>query len=546
MLSYNRLVKGYLYDKINTKTEKRGIIMRKVLALFLAVMMIFSLAACGKTDDGNDSGANTKDNTQTSEGSEGTPTAGKDTGEITHLVMSFMTWTGAPVDTEKIQDAINAITKERYGIEVELQISDSSAYKQNMTLALSGGEQIDIMSTILCNYNSMVQQGYLLDLEENDLIKTYGSGIIDAVGAEYVDACRINGKLYGLPNNRDMAQGRGCAAVATEYLEGIGYAASGSEEIIKISPEELNDIYAKLHEKYPDLEVYRPVVLSMSQFSDVDLLGGNAFGVLLNYGKELKVENLFTSDFYRDYCARVYDYNKKGYIGKDSATDSTAVTELVKAGTLMSYTTGGKPGIKQQETNMCGRPMTIFQTKDDYVSSAAVASFPWAITINTVKAEASMQLLNAFYSDADLANLLNWGIEGEHYKVLDTGLITFADGVDATNSGWNHSVGWEMPNQFITQVWDGNDPDLWTNIKNFNANAQKSAASGFTFDTTNVATEVSSVQNVYDEFQKSMEYGFLDPASGIDEMNAKMEKAGLAKIIAEKQTQLDAWVAANK
>ncbi len=520
--------------------------MRKGLALLLALLMVFSLSACGK--GGNDSGnAKTGNGTGTSaENQEDTDSGEKASGEITHLVMSFMTWTGAPNDTDKIQEAINEITRERYGIEVELQISDSSSYKQNMTLALSGGEQIDIISTILSNYNSMVQQGYLLDLEENDLIKNYGPGIAETVGAEYVDACRVNGKLYGVPNNRDMAQGRGCAAIATKYLEGIGYTVDNSKEIIQITQAELDDIYARLHEKYPDTEVYRPTTLSMSQFSNVDLLGGNAFGVLLDYGKELKVENLFTSDFYKEYCSRIYDYNQKGYISKDSVTDTTAVTELVKAGTLIGYTTAGKPGIKQQETNMCGQPMTIFQTLDDYISSSAVASFPWAISINTINAEASMRLLNAFYTDADLANLLSWGIEGVHYKVQDNGLITFADGVDATNSGWNHSVGWEMPNQFITYVWEGNDPALWTNIDNFNKNAKKSAASGFTFDATNVATELTSVQNVYDEFQKSIEYGFVEPTAGIEEMNAKMQKAGLERMIAEKQTQLDAWAAANK
>lgn len=520
--------------------------MKKVLALFLAVMMIFSLAACGKADD---NGTTNSKSDQTSDGDQSNTSEAtsdtNDSGEITHLVMSFMTWTGAPADTQKVQDAINAITKERYGVEVEFQISDASSYKQNMTLALSGGEQIDILSTIMTGYNSMVQQGYFIDLEENDLLQNYGSGIIEAVGQEYIDACRVNGTLYGVPNNRDMAQGRGCAAIATEYLEGIGYSVDNSQEIVKITVDELNDIYAQLHEKYPNLEVYRPTTLSMSQFSNVDLLGGSAFGVLLNYGKELKVENLFTSDYYKEYCARMYDYNQKGYISKDAATDTTSVTELVKAGTLMSYTTGGKPGIKQQETNMCGRPMTIFQTMDDYISSSAVASFPWAISINTVNAEATMKLLNAFYTDADLADLLAWGVEGTHYKIQDSGLVTYADGVDATNSGWNHSVGWELPNQFITHVWEGNDPALWTNIKDFNTNAQKSAASGFTFDTTNVATEVTSVQNVYDEYQKSIEYGFVDPATGIDEMNSKMEKAGLDKIIDEKQTQLDAWAAAK-
>jgi putative aldouronate transport system substrate-binding protein len=57
---------------------------------------------------------------------------------------------------------------------------------------------------------------------------------------------------------------------------------------------------------------------------------------------------------------------------------------------------------------------------------------------------------------------------------------------------------------------------------------------------------MTSAQNVYDEYQKSVEYGFVDPATGIDEMNAKMQKAGLDKIITEKQTQLDAWAAANQ
>lgn len=525
--------------------------MRKIVALLLALIMVFSLTACGKTDTSKDS-ETTSGNTQTSDADQGTDSKdtadsadSADSGEITKLVMSFMTFVGAPADTQAVQDAMNAILREKYGIEVELQISDYSSYKQNMTLALSGGEQIDVFSTITTGYNSMAQQGYLVDLEENDLLNTYGAGIIDAVGQEYIDACRINGKLYGLPNNRDMAAGRGCAAIATEYLDGIGFVTDDSQEIMKITLEELNSIYEQLHAKYPDLEVYRPTTGSMGQFSNVDLLGGNAFGVLLNYGKELKVENLFTSDFYKEYCARMYDYNQKGYISKDAATDTTAVTELVKAGTLMGYTTGGKPGIKQQETNLCGRPMTIFQTLDDYVSSASVASFPWSISINTVSVEASMKLLNAFYTDADLANLLSWGIEGTHYKVLDSGLISYADGVDATNSGWSHNVTWEMPNQFITHVWEGNDPKLWDNLKTFNTNAQKSSASGFTFDTTNVATEMTSVQNVYDEYQKSIEYGYVDPATGIEEMNNKMMKAGLDKIIAEKQTQLDAWAAAN-
>ncbi|TAH67355.1 MAG: extracellular solute-binding protein [Anaerolineaceae bacterium] len=518
--------------------------MKKVLALLLTLVLVMSLAACGKSDNKGTQGTNkTQDTGSNTNTNKDTDTGKDNTGEVTKLVMSFMTWIGAPSDTQKIQDAINAITIDRYGIEVELLISDASSYKQNLTLALSGGEQMDVFSTILANYPILAQQGYLYDLEENSLITQYGQEIIDAVGQEYIDACRVDGVLYGLPNNRDMATGRGCAAIATEYLEGIGYPLDDTVEIQKITLDELNSIYEQLHAKYPDLEVYRPVAMSMSQFSNVDILGGNAFGVLLNYGRDLKVENLFTSDYYKEYVARMYSYNQKGYISKDATTDTTAVTELVKAGTLMGYTTGGKPGIKQQEASLCGRPMTIFQTMEDYVSSAAVAAFPWSISYNTEHPEKAMTLLKAFYTDSDIANILSWGIEGQHYKVKDDGQITFADGVDASTSGWNHSVTWELPNQFITHVWEGNFPTLWEDLRAFNTEAQKSKANGFTFDPTNVATEITSVQNVYDEYQKSLEYGFIDPDTGIQEMNSKMMDAGLDKIIEEKQIQLDAWAA---
>jgi putative aldouronate transport system substrate-binding protein len=510
--------------------------MKRIVALLLAGLLIASFAACGSESNSS--------NSAPSEGSDSgssiSETAQEETGEKQKLVMAFATWVGALPDTQAVQDQMNEVLAEK-GLEVELQISDSGSYKQNMTLALSSGEPIDVFNTWNCEYPNLVQQGYLVDMEENDNLNTNGEGIVEAIGQEYVDACRISGKLYGLPNNRDFAMGRGCVAIGTEYLEGIGYEVDEEQEIIPTTIEEINEIYAQLHETYPDLEVYRPVTGSMLQFSNIDNLGGSVFGVLENYGAELKVVNLFETDYYKTYCERMYDYNQKGYISADAATDTTSVGELTKAGTLMSYTTGGKPGIKVQETNLCGRPMTIFQTMDDYVSSASVASWTWSIGITTSDAGKSMQLIKEFYTNEDLANLLSWGIEDQHYKVEEDGLITYADGVDASTSGWNHTMQWLMPNQYITHVWTGNAPDLWEQTDTFNKEAKQSSAIGFSFDTTNVATEITSVSNVYQEFQKSLEFGYVDPATGLEEINEKIKAAGLDKIIEEKQKQLDAW-----
>ena len=523
-------------DKSEDERKKK-----KVAAIFMASIMACSMAACGSSGGSSDSSK-----TDSKDKSTASSTAENGSGEVEKIIVSFPTWTGAPADTEKVQEAINDITRDKIGVEVELSITDFGSFNQNTTLALSANEEIDVLACVGFSYQTGIQQGYLSDLDENDLLATYGPDIAEAVGQDNIDACRVNGVLYGLPSNRDIAQGRGCAAIATEYLDGIGYEVKSDDEIVKISLDELNDIYAQLHEKYPDKEVYRPTTGSMSQFSNVDSLGGNVFGVLLDYGQNLDVVNLFESDFYKNYCARLYDYNQKGYISADASTDTTAVGELVKAGTLMSYTTGGKPGIKAQETTLTGRDMTIFQTLDDYISSTSVASMPWTIPISAQHKEAAMKFLNECYTNADIANLLAWGIEGTHYKIGDDGLATYADGVDASNSGWNHSMGWMMPNQFLTHVWEGNDPDLWTKMKEFNTNAKVSKASGFSFDSTNVANELTAVQNVYNEYQTSVEYGFVDPETGIAEMNDKMMTAGLQKIIDEKKAQLAAWQEANK
>ena len=494
---------------------------KKLIALLLACVMLFALSACG--GGGGEGGGGGDD-------------------EIYTVVMAFPTWVGAPADTKMVQDAINEITREKIGVEVEFQIYDIGSYTQSLTLALAGGEQVDICSAMSVGYATLANQGYLLDMDENDLLKTYGKGIIDAVGQEFIDAARYGGKQLGLPGNKDMAQGRGCVAIQTKYLEGIGYQfPAGDEEIIRITEAELNDILDQIHAAYPNIDLIRPATGPM-QYSTADYLGNSPFGVLMDYGKGSTVVDFFETDEYYDYCKMVYDWNQKGYISKDAATDTTSVTELAKADVLVAYTTGGKPGIKSQETLQNNCDMTIFQTKEDFVSSTGVAGMPWCITVNTDNAVATMKLLNEFYTNKELANLLAYGIEGTHYTLTANGQYS-PDG--CTNPGGFSTLMFLSPNEYLLYVPETDDPQLWQQMKDFNSNAEQSIASGFLFDATGVSTELTAVQNVYNEYQQQLEYGFLDPDTGIPEMVNKMMNAGLQTIIDAKQAQLDEWLAAK-
>ena len=187
-----------------------------------------------------------------------------------------------------------------------------------------------------------------------------------------------------------------------------------------------------------------------------------------------------------------------------------------------------------------GGYMTIFQTKEDFVSSTGAAGMPWCITVNTADAVAAMKLLNAFYTDAELANLLAYGIEGTHYTLTENGQYSAAG---AASPGGFSTLMFLSPNEYLIHVPETDAPDLWDQMRKFNSEAELSKASGFLFDATGVATELSAVQNVYNEYQKQLEYGFMDPDVGIPEMVTKMMNAGLQTIIDAKQEQLNAWLA---
>ena len=90
---------------------------KKVAAIFMASIMAFSLAACGSNGGSSDSGK-----TDSGDKSTAASTADTGSGEVEKIIVSFPTWTGAPADTEKVQEAINDITRDKIGVEVELSI----------------------------------------------------------------------------------------------------------------------------------------------------------------------------------------------------------------------------------------------------------------------------------------------------------------------------------------------------------------------------------------------------------------------------------------
>lgn len=523
-------------------------IMKKIISLFLCMAMLMALTACGSSEgNANQSTPQSGNSTVSAQDNSGTGNTAAEEAianrtEPTKLVIYMASYGGAMDAQAEVAEEMNKITRESLNLEIDLQLVDSSTYKQSMTLALSSGEQVDLYNAIFVDYSNSVNNGYVLDMEEDNLIQDYGQGILEILEPKYIEASRFGGKLFGLPTQRDMALGLEGTSIGAQYLDGIGYEYTDAN-VHYITCDEIEDILARLHEAYPDKNVMKGVSLNFSMIYDA--LGGGVFGVLLDPVNSLTVEDLFSSDKYMEFCKMMYEWNQLGYISQDALTNDTPNTVEVRSGTLMCSFTATKPGIRSQMTKLNGMESVVFQWGEDYLSSGAVSGIPWCIGYTTVDKVAAMQYLNELYTNPGLSRLLCWGREGEEWVEMEDGHLTYPEGIDAETSAYSHGMNWETPNQFIAGVWEGDPLDIWEEMEEFNNNALTSKALGFSFDNTSVINEFTALTNIYNEYQKQLEMGFLDPEKGIPEMVQRMKDSGLDKYMAEKQAQLDEWAKLN-
>lgn len=436
-------------------------------------------------------------------------------------------------DTEgfaMVEEEVNKITRKKLGVEVDFKIIGDD-YNNTVELMLTGGEQVDI----LCASNTLFMRMYinrqLCDL--GDLLEKYGQDIIEAVGMDYINCCRIGGVLYGLPNNRDYAAGWDSYALRKDILDKYGIQVDNIKTI-----EDLEEIFDLILEKEQGMI---PLACSGSMFSNFALADGiNSFpaGGHTDYGQNEEVVNIFETEEYRKQLRRVRKWYLKGYLGQNILENTTGTTGMIRNGTAFAMAVKNKPGIKMQETLKCGRELEIVQFGETAISYNSMAAYPWMITKNTISEELSMKLLNLLYKDADIMNLLSYGIEGRDYVKTEDGFITLPEG---KNSNPYYGNAWKLPNQFITYVWEGNPLDLWDEMRRWNENALKSCELGFNFNVFPVSGQYLELEEIYSTYKPILESGMVNPEQGLSQMLAEMKEHGLDEVIAEKKKQFEFW-----
>lgn len=486
---------------------------RKILALILASAMVLTmLAGCGGNADvgGGSSGGGS---------------------QKVEKIKIYVPSAGKSDDMDKVMEAVNAITREKIGVEVEFKAYQFGQWFQQYSLFLSGTEDVDIIA----NYGgflSAVSQGAALDL--TDLIQEYGQDII-AMEGDYLKSGEVDGVQYAIPIYASYA-----------WNMGILYRKDVVEELhledLVASVKTIDDWGAVLEAVKAGKPDMTPFVTNNGntaptfQYGTWDDLGNN-YGVLMDGGKTSEVVNLFATDEYAHLCSVLHDWYVKGYSSKDIQTQTDGFPVLTQNDAAFSTLGQTDFNTSFYQTTTCNKPIDIVML--GVPVARTYNNVTYTVMSNTKHPEAAMKFLNLWFSDEEVGNLISYGIEGEHYVLNENGMGVYPEGQDVGSCAYHLGSGISNTNRIR---WSTEDPDYARKLIESNNTAQKSAALGFAFNTEKVTNEITELGNVCAKYQIGLECGALDPATALPEFLTALENAGINTVIAEKQAQLNAFL----
>lgn len=510
--------------------------LQKTLAIFTAVTLALSMMGCGGEKPGEEGQTGQTKQEGTSEAP-----AADTSAEIEKIVVPYMLTMNAAEERDKVQDAVNELTRKSIGVEVELLCIDFASWSDQLNLLLTDGG-IDLFN---CSFMSPVfsyaDSGAIEELD--GLVEEYGAGIKECLG-DYIECGRFGGKLYGVPKV-DAYSNRPCVVMDAEICDELGIKP---EEIHNF--EDLTKAAMQVKEAYPELAIFPTGIngdfLGPLGFDPLGTKGNNVFGGLILEDNNLKVVNVFETEKFEEMIKYTNQWMKDGLFISDPMNAQDGAVAYLSNNQAFCYLGGGFDPVVTAEVqqNNCGKRLYGAELSAvNYATTDSVTGMMWCIPSLSEHKEAAMKFLNALYTDADLANLLCSGIENVHYVKQDDKTIDFAEGLDAFTTGWPSGMGTFWPNITITYPWAPNPPDYYQTWIDSNEKAAPSPALGFTFDSTKVADEIAACTNVVSQYYNTIVLGLDNTEELLEKFRTELHNAGIDAIIEEKQAQLDAWAA---
>lgn len=550
---------------------------KRTICLLLAMIMVLSivLAGCSKTAEtpaadetpAATEPAETTDNTET-------PEAPEETAEPVleqKTIQLMITGAGKQANSDKVWAAFNE-QLQQYVPNTTVEFIDVpfEEYSEKFSQVLASGEGVDLAWTgWLINKPQNIADGNLMPLD--DLLATYGQGIVDVLGENVVEIHRnADGNIYYLPSWQGLCGERRGWLVVTEIAELAG------DTWIEDTEAALN----KWRNNYSGIEDFQAVLDQATKYlaaaKEAGKLGagintGRAFGWSMYNGMysflgvggaeigitycdgTFTVKDGVAGEHYKLYAKTMADWYKEGYIRSDIMSVDTSTLTTPKNGEITdtTYVFSCDPYLTEADQEAAiadaGMDMTYLPIEENaYLILGGDTSY--AIPYCADEPERAMMVLNAIYSQPDLYNTLIYGIEGEDYtKNADGTITTSYVGASPTADDSYGIQRWIIGSCKNALINNGTDPNYYTDLEALEETARVNPFLNFTFDRTNVEGICASILNVYYEYGPQIDNGVAGDnwEELYNNYMAARKDAGIEELVTEFQNQLNAYIEAN-
>lgn len=489
--------------------------LKKLLSLGLVSSMLLSTVACTK--------------------SEKTENGGDDESQPYEIVWVYPT--APPNDVDAVSEKVNEYLKDKINATVKLTPLDWGAYGTKKDNALNGGEKIDLLWLAGSDYTGAAKQQSIIEIDE--LMDTFAPKTKEMLGEDFINGARVDGKLYGVQANKDKA-----ASHMIVYRKDIADKYNLDLSHVE-SPADLYPVFDVIVKNEPNMT---PMAISGGKtiydmnlaLNGFDSLGGNKFvGVMTGENDDTtKIVCPYETELFKKSCEQSYEMYKRGYFFKDAAVLDNA-SELIKSGKAFCYWEQDQPSKLAEINNASDYEWAKVNLTDAVMGTSDTLGSVTTIPYTCENPERVMKFVELFNTDPYLNNLINFGIEGEHFEKVSDNVIRITE--KGKKDYDNQGTMWERGNTFINYTIEGDDPDKAKNLEAFNKSAKISPVLGFVLDSEEFSIEATACSNVVSEYLRTLTYGAGDPDVLIPQFVEKLKRAKIDTIVELSQKQYDAW-----
>lgn len=520
---------------------------KRFLALGLALMLCASsFAACGKkAEDPKPVDKAGSEEGKTDDTSSGEATNTVDLSEEVHLV--YYLWGSEGVANQDILAEINKKLKADINATLEVKYIDWGDIGTKYPLLFASGEQFDMSHAspnAVLPYSTIANQDAIVDI--TDMLDTYAPTLKKEIPDSVWESVKVNGRIFGIPTlyseftpsgfvtRRDLAEKYGITEVnSIETMEAYMDAALKEGQMVPLNGSSTLS-----------MDLYRLFIDTTGTWIS-EAPGISTSEMFLAAESAADYTNIFHpafTDEFEAFAVKMREWADKGYWSKDVLSSQQSAKDNFLNGLSASFIThmADWSGTYGSINEKLGVDTDFYCFAEDLgkIKRKMGVENSTVISMTSEHPERALMAIEKFMTDESYYRLIQYGIEGKQYEVVD-GLAQKPANFDPEKDAGGFSV-WSLRNDRFNIPYASEDPRRYTLNEEWNKVAIDNPYVGFNFDASNVTSEIAAISNVNAQLGIQIMLGktTMDPKEAVAEYRKQLEQAGINKVIEEVKSQL--------